>query len=470
MHISGFYYLYKGWPCTQQTALMNQTGLLEGFREFIEQHALLVRGQSVLLAVSGGVDSMVMAWLFKQSSFPLAMAHGHFSLRGEEAAKDQALVEQTARLYQVPFHTKSFDTMGYARRHKLSVQMAARNLRYDWLESLRREHGFDRIATAHHLDDAVETLLINLGRGTGIAGLKGIPVINKQVIRPLLFTGREEIAALAEQEGITFREDLSNREMHYSRNLVRHRSMPVLRQLNPGLSRTMKQFFDHMEDTHALYQFAVEQHKRLCIRKQGSETEILLEPLLRSPGAGSLLYEFLKEFGFRSGVCNDLFEQLGKQAGRVFYSDSHVALRDRDKLIVFPHVSQPEQSIWYIEPHTRMVDAGGVFFRFDRYERDPAADNDIPRDPTTIVMDEEALDFPLILRRWKAGDRFQPLGMRGQKKVSDLLTDKKIPLHRKKQTWVLISGDRIVWVAGLRTDEDHRITPGTRRVFLARIY
>lgn len=449
---------------------MNQAGLFRNFQEFVEQHQLLGKGQSVLLAVSGGVDSMVMAWLFKHSSFPFAMAHGHFSLRGDEATKDQALVEQTAHQYKVPFHTKSFDTVGFARRHKLSVQMAARNLRYDWLESLRREHGFDRIATAHHLDDAVETLLINLARGTGIAGLKGIPLINKRVIRPLLFSGREEIAALAKKEGIAYREDLSNREVHYNRNLVRHHMMPVLRQLNPGLSRTMGQFFDHMEDTHALYQFAVEQHRRLCIRKQESETEILLEPLLSSPGARSLLYEFLKEFGFGSGACDDLFEQLDTQPGRVFYSDSHVALRDRDRLIVFPGGSQPEQPIWYIEPHTRMVDAGGAFFRFDRYERDPAGDNDIPRDPTTVLMDEELLDFPLILRRWKPGDRFRPLGMRGQKKVSDLLTDKKIPLHRKKQTWVLISGDRIVWVAGLRTDEDHRITPGTRRVFLARVY
>ncbi len=442
--------------------------MLNRFLDFITEKRLVPHNGKVLLAVSGGMDSMVMTELFRTSPFPFAIAHCNFQLRGQESEKDQALVEITARKLGVPFFSKKFDTLKYAEKPGQSVQMAARRLRYDWMEGLLTQEGYDLVATAHHLDDSIETLFINIARGTGLSGLKGIPVKNRYIIRPLLFATKKEIHQYALDHGLSWKEDQSNREDKYIRNKLRHQVIPLLREINPALTSTLSGFFERMDAAHEIFRAMVAQQKKACLRYEGREVKVLIPSLLRLPRSETFLYEFIRDFGFSPAVCHEVFQSLEGQPGKVFASPTHIAIKDRDNLLISPKESLPPIEEHEILPDTRHIQCGPFYYRFEVLENTGLTE--WPRSNDILLADFNKLEFPLRLRPWKAGDRINPLGMKGSKKVSDLLVDEKIPLTRKKNVMVLLSGGSIVWVSGVRSSEQVRVIPETKNIFRAKIY
>ncbi len=413
-----------------------------------------------MLAVSGGMDSMAMVELFRASPYPFAIAHCNFQLRDGESEKDQTFVEQQAAALGVDCYTERFDTESYAQQHKLSIQMAARELRYDWLEEMRQRTGCDAIATGHHLDDAIETLLINMSRGTGVEGLKGIPRKNRNVIRPMLFTGRKEIADFVREHKLPYREDHSNQETKYLRNKIRHQILPVLKEINPELCGTIDEFFSRMQAAATFYHLKVDQAREACVQQSGKETHILLRPLLHLAHPDILLYEFLKDFGFTPAMCRDIFKKIRVQTGREFSSATHYLLKDREKLIIYPvdEHSGPVRA-HEVDAGDKALQSGKQHFSFRAGHIEEISE--LPTDPHVLTADLDKLEFPLFLRPWQAGDKIVPLGMKGHKKVSDLLTEEKVPRHKKEDILVLVSENRIVWVAGIRPSEEFKITENT---------
>jgi len=441
------------------------------FVKYIQRQRLITDKNRILLAVSSGMDSMAMVDLFVKSEWPFAIAHCNFQLRGTDADRDQQLVERTAKKLDVPFFVQTFDTEAEARKSGESIQMAARRLRYEWMEKVRSDHGYQAIATAHHRDDAIETLLINITRGTGISGLKSIPVKTGHIIRPLLFANRDEITTYCREAGISFREDCSNLEVKYARNKIRHQVLPALKDLNPSLPSTLARFFERMEATEAILNAMIEQQKQACTRIEGDQLLISMPALRELPWPHYFLFEFIRDFGFSESICKAVLSDKEMQPGKHFYSDTHEALIDREVIIVHPIKSSDASGPVYVEMPLddqigdtpgSTVALAGLILHF--YTGDAEKETDLPDGPHALMADISKLTFPLILRRWKAGDTLMPLGMKGKKKVSDLLTDVKLPLHKKKNVLVLTTAkNEIIWVVGVRADDRFKITPWTKR-------
>ncbi len=446
---------------------MNKPEQMQGlFLDFIRKHKLLNDGDRVLLAVSGGMDSMIMADLFLHSPYSFAIAHCNFQLRGHEADKDESFVKAFAEQQRLDFFCKKFDTASYARQHKLSIQMAARQLRYRYFENLRENEGYTVIATAHHLDDAIETLFINIVRGTGISGLKGIPIKNNNVIRPLLFATKNELREYASAKKLAFREDKSNTDEKYLRNKIRHRLIPNMKEINPSLTESMQAFFEQMEAVNDTYQQAIAMHKKNCFRYYQDETHLLIKPLFSLPHAETMLFEFLGEYGFSSAQCRDIFKALGSQAGKRFFSGTHSLVKDRECFIISPlHEVQKKKPVQLILPGTQMISYGEHVFRFETGAMDE--DTDLPENARTLLADFDKLSFPLRIGPWQPGDRIQPMGMAGHKKISDILINEKIPLNKKNDILVLSSGGQVIWIPGIRASEKIRITKKTKKYFMA---
>ncbi len=435
------------------------------FNAFIEQNHLLKKGDKVLLAISGGVDSMVMAYLFDLSAIPFGIAHCNFQLRGEDSDHDEAFVRNASETFHVPFFSKRFQTVEYAKQEKQSIQMAARTMRYEWLEQIRTKNSFQWVATAHHLDDCIETLFLNISRGTGISGLTGIPKKNKKVIRPLLFANKEEINDFARKDKISFREDRSNLESSYKRNKIRHQLIPLLQELNPSFPNNMKEFFSHMKATEKLYHTTLDQFKKACLRYQQNETHIISKELLKLPHPETVLFEIIKDFNFHPSQTRDVFNAISGQPGKQFFSETHELIKDRDNLIITSLKEKNKPETFSVFPDTKEIRMGQHCFQFKTGEMKPG--HELPRDANSFLADIDKLHFPLKLRFWKSGDYIIPLGMKGRKKISDLLTNEKIPVHRKREFPVLISGQEVVWVPELRASEKTKITKNTKNYFFA---
>jgi len=445
--------------------MYNQDEFIRRFQEYACSLVPEIQKKRVLLAVSGGMDSMAMTWLFSQTSISFAVAHCNFSLRGEASVQDSILVKDMAHKFSIPFFCTTFNTSDQSKLLGMSIQETARHLRYSWLKQLADENHFDYIATGHHLDDSIETTLINLLRGTGVKGLAGIPAINGKIIRPLLFATRDEIEQLVQNCNIPFRTDASNHSDVYLRNNLRNNIIPLLKNLRPGYYATMKSFLHRMQSTADV----LDKFTQAIIAESVTTTKegisINIDNLLQHGHSELLLYEILKDYNFHPQVCSQLFQSLSGQPGKMFCSPTHTAIKDREEIFIVPQAAANEQSVYCIEESLSDVDVGGNVFRFEWIENLEAVTFD--KLNQTAYFDADKLEFPLMLRRTVIGDSFVPLGMKGRKKVSDLLVERKVPLHRKKEVWVLLSGESIVWVAGFQTSHVACITPNTQRVFMA---
>ncbi len=447
-----------------------QTKMYKELIDFVKKYNLLQAGHPVLLAVSGGLDSMVMCELFSHSPFPFAIAHCNFQLRGKAAQADEKLVKSAAYdKYQVPFFNSRFEVKQYANKHNVSIQMAARELRYEWLETIRRKEGYHFIATAHHQDDVIETMLYNLSRGTGIAGLHGIRpkttlTLQEQkvkLIRPLLFTHKKALRDFAERHQISFRKDKSNESTDYDRNYIRHQVVPALKELNPDLPRTFWENSEKIREAEAIYRHNVQRLTQKVCHYKGEEVFVDYHKLLLYPGAKTLLYEILQYYNFNHKQVQIIYEGLKNQPGQQYFSSTHRLIKDRQYLIITTK-NTDDRAHALIQDGQRRLSIAPFKLSLEIVK---SPHFKIPNRKDIACLDYDKLTFPLLLRPWRAGDYFYPLGMNGKKKkIKALLTDEKASLLEKERTWVLLSGQKIVWVVGYRIDQRFRVTSSTQNV------
>lgn len=432
---------------------------LPQFLAYIKKNALFKPEDKILLAVSGGRDSVLMAQLFKLAGFEFSIAHCNFNLRGDESQRDEAFVKLLATNLDVPFHVVHFDTANYASTHQMSTQMAARELRYEWFEKLRTEIGYDYIAVAHHQNDSIETLLLNLTRGTGISGMHGILPKRDKVIRPLLFLSRQEVDELVEQGNISFVEDSSNESNKYARNRIRLSVIPQLQEINPNLEYTFAQNIARFAEIEELLQLVVAQTRTAIIRKQGSDHLIAIDKIKSLVPQKLLFFELLKPFHFSNAVVDEILAALDKQSGTSFYSSSHRATINRNELLI-SELETKNEGHCLVHPEDKRVQFGEQEITLSYTQSDIRE-----FDNHKAYVDVAHLIFPLVLRFRQDGDKFIPLGMKGFKKLSDFLIDSKVPLPQKEKIPLLINGNgEIIWVAGLRQDNRYKVNATTKKV------
>ena len=442
--------------------------MLKFFEKFISDEDLFTSKQKILLAVSGGLDSTVMCHLFHKAGYHFAIAHCNFGLRGKESDGDEAFVKNMANQYNITFYSERFATLEFAKAKKMSVQMAARQLRYDWFEKIRISEGFDYIAVAHHRDDETETFFINLIRGTGIAGLHGILPKKNKIVRPLLFATRKDIEAYARKEKLIFREDSSNLSQKYIRNRIRQTIIPALKEMNPSLETTIKNDIERLREVELIFKQAVNEKRKKLIKKsrdsKGAET-ILIAELKKLEPIKTWLYELLNPYNFNIETVNDIILSLGKTSGKQFFSLTHRIIKDRKHLII---TSLPVfQNIPVnISSKTKTI-SKPVKLKISKIVRTNAWKP--PADNTIACLDYDQLVFPLKLRKWKTGDSFYPLGMDKKKKLSDFLIDNKVSIPDKEQIYVLESNNEIIWIVGHRIDNRFKITGHTRDIYFIKI-
>ena len=433
---------------------------VKGFTEFIERHDLFHCDSKILAAVSGGMDSVLMVHLLKAAGFNFGIAHCNFQLRGDESIRDQAFCNHLAEKLSAPFHVINFDTAKYAADKKISVQMAARQLRYQWFEEVRQQSGYDLIALAHHQNDAIETILLNLTRGTGIAGIHGILPKNNMLVRPLLFLNREEINAIVAENPIAYVEDNSNASTKYARNKIRLEVIPKLKELNPVLEQTFEKNLQRVRELEVLLENQVAQLKSTLFELHGEEVHISLAEIKKLEPKRLLLFKLLQEYNVNETIVDDLIESLDKHPGRVFETSGYTMVLDRGKLIIagnrHSHFAEKR-----IDVNDREINYGNYRLSI-LHDDSPLIVKD---NPMAVSIDSDLLIYPLTVRPWLQGDSFYPLGMKGSKKVSDFFVGEKIPLHKKKEIPLLVNGNgEIVWIGGHRPDERYKVSGKTKKV------
>lgn len=436
-------------------------GLQERFIQYLHEQALCQPRDRILLAVSGGKDSVLMAHLFAWAGYTIAIAHCNFRLRGDESDADEALVYQLAKRLAVPFYSTGFDTGDYARQHGVSIQMAARELRYEWFETLRVSQGYDYIATAHHQSDHVETLLLNLVRGTGLAGLRGIQPKRDHIIRPLLFLSATAVQAFVAERRLEYRDDASNFSTKYARNKIRLEVIPTLKELNPELEQTITANIARFDDAHAVLQDHVDALRHRLFKQCGMEEwEISIDALIKLRPRRFLLYELFKHYGFSEAVVQDLERALQGMPGKQFVSRSYILFLDRKKIVLRPKGSNNYPTITITAAGQTLV--WGNYRFISGYTAETVINDNV----SVAQFDADKIIFPLLIRSWQEGDTFHPLGMWGRKKLSDFFVSLKIPVYRKPTIPIVVNGNGdIIWVAPYRMDDRYKITAETKKVF-----
>lgn len=417
--------------------------MLTKFQHHIEQSFPQLKDKKLLLAVSGGVDSMVLMHLFQQLHYDIAIAHCNFQLRGIESDGDELFVHVKSEKLQVKSYFIRFDTESYSKENKLSIQLAARKLRYNWFQELLSENQLDYLVTAHHLDDNVETFLINLTRGTGLDGLTGIPAQNENIIRPLLPFSRAEIENYALDNNIQWREDSSNASDKYFRNKLRHDIVPVFKELNIGFLDSFQNTLNHLQQAESLVNDASKLVYEKVVEEKENQLEIHLRTLLQFKNYKAYLYQWLKVYGF--SAWNDIYDLVEAQSGKQVFSETHVLLKDREKLLLTERKTTAKDAVFFIESIDSKVNIP-LKLLFCK------AVNIFETHSNCIFVDEDKIKFPLTIRKWQEGDYFYPLGMTGKKKLSKYFKDEKYSLIDKENQWLLCSEDQIVWVIGKRAD------------------
>jgi tRNA(Ile)-lysidine synthase len=438
--------------------------MLQQFNDYIGKHELCRPGDRILLAVSGGIDSVVMSWLFKEAGYHCAIAHCNFRLRGDDSEMDEEFVRTLAGSMEIPVFVNRFDMEKEMQRSGHSVQMAARDLRYNWFEELLSEHSYDRIATAHNKNDTVETFFLNLARGSGIRGLKGISSRRGNIIRPLLFASRAEIESYQRSRNIEYREDSSNMETKYQRNKIRHDVLPVMKQINPGFMEIMEGNMERLGEVCEIYESYIHQVRRELFAEQQGKIAIDTEKLRKLTPLSTWLFELFSPYGFTPSQCEGISRIMDSGPGRQFISTTHRLFTDRNQMFLVPSETDPFKRFYLDDPEKE----SSIPFPMDMEVLERRELESIPTDPGTACLDLDKIQFPLTIRHWTHGDYFYPLGMEQMKKLSDFFVDEKVPVPEKERTWIMASGKKIVWIMGYRIDHRFRITPSTSRVLRLR--
>jgi tRNA(Ile)-lysidine synthase len=439
---------------------MENKQLYKSFNSFNSHNKLFSENDKILLAVSGGIDSMAMMHLFSKKGNTCIVAHCNFQLRGTESDEDMLFVEEQAQKLGFQFFSNTFDTKGYSEKNKLSIQMAARELRYNWFRELCKANHCNLIAVAHNKDDVIETFFINLGRGTGIKGLTSIQPFNDGIIRPLLFASRKDIKSYIEEEQIPYREDSSNKSDKYLRNYLRNKIIPSLEEVFPNLRDTLTGNIAKLCDLHELYHYSMNSLIPGVFRRENKLAYININALLVSPAPKTILFEILSEFGFPPPIITEIYDACFSIPGKQFYSTSFKLVKDREQFILSP-LDKIQTGKIYIDEQIPVINYP-VHLEFKSF--DMPEDLQIVKDKNLALLDFSKVDFPIILRKWNPGDYFMPLGMNGLKKLSDFFIDRKLSLIDKENVWLLTSGPDIIWIIGQRIDERFKITQSTSRI------
>lgn len=430
--------------------------MLLNFKNHISARFPFLENKKLFLAVSGGLDSMVLLHLFQQLEYEIAVLHCNFQLRGLESFGDEDFIRNYCEENNISIFTTQFDTEAFAKDYKLSTQIAARELRYSWFYELLETHKFDYILTAHHADDNLETFIINLSRGTGLDGLVGIPEQNDKIIRPLLPFSREEILRYAKENTIEWREDSSNASNKYLRNKIRHDLVPVLKEINPNFLKAFQKTQSYLRESNEMAEDASIMIYQQVAKEAGEEIHFNLNQLKKLPNYRSYLYQWLNEFGFLA--WNDIYDLVDGQSGKQVFSEEFRLLKNRDTLILSPIVEALEKEEFEINENDQDVNFP-LKLKLCNVSHITLDSNKV------IFVDAEKIHYPLILRKWKEGDSFQPFGMKGKsKKISKLFKDEKLSLIEKENSWLLCSKGEIVWVVGIRQDERFKIDNTSNKI------
>lgn len=433
----------------------------EKFEAFVREQKLFDKNDRVLVALSGGVDSVVLGTLMLRSGYTFSVAHCNFHLRGEESNRDERFVRSWAEKNKVELFVSEFDTYKHMQQKGISLEMAARELRYSMFKNLMTSQGFSLLATAHHADDSAETFFINLLRGTGIAGLHGILPKHDNIVRPLLFATRKDIFDFAKANNIPFVEDSTNEETQFLRNKIRHRLFPLLKDLCPNFDTVIKKDIDRLRETEIVFRSVIERLRADIIEKESNICKINIDRLRKLHPIRILLYELLSEYGFNETDSNNVLASLDKESGKQFFSKTHRLLKDRNYLFITPLNADQHQERYLLNESQNMVNYP-MHLIIETLE-DLTFVN-ISKDRNIAMFDKDMLQFPLVLRHWKQGDAFVPFGMRKSKKLSDFFTSEKYSLIEKQQQWLLCSGNDIIWIVGRRMDNRYRISEKTKTI------
>lgn len=430
--------------------------MLERFQNHINSKFNFLKKAKILVAISGGIDSVVLTHLCHKSDLDIALAHCNFNLRGDESDADEDFVVELAENLDLEVFAQRFDTEKYAEDNKRSIQMAARELRYNWFSELAEQLQFDYILTAHHADDNLETFLINFTRGTGLEGLTGIPEINGKFVRPLLPFSSEQIEVFAKEHNIKWRDDSSNASVKYLRNKLRHEVVPILKEINPSLLQSFQSTLGNLKSSSVIIKDGIDGFLNKAIENIGDGVvKLKIAEFKKLEHPKPYLYESLKEFGFTE--WNDVLNLLDAETGKQVFSNTHRLLKNREHLLLSPIPSNDYKEILIYENESIKDPLFGILF-FDE------ADAVTKTESNTIYVDKDKLTYPLKLRKKKEGDMFFPLGMKGKKKLSKYFKDEKLSLLDKENTWLLCSGEDIVWVVNKRADDRFRVTESTKEI------
>ncbi|OFX27408.1 MAG: tRNA lysidine(34) synthetase TilS [Bacteroidetes bacterium GWA2_31_9b] len=434
--------------------------MLDRFQNYILKNNLCLKTDKILLGVSGGIDSIIMFHLFRMSGYHFAIAHCNFQLRDRESDEDEEFVKNLAENFNIPFFNTRFNTKSIATEEGISIQMAARDLRYEWFVEIRKSKGFEYIAIAHNSDDQIETFFINLARGTGIKGLTGIKNKSGKIIRPLLFASRKEIQEFATQNNFLFREDSSNSSKKYARNLIRHDIIPSLEKINPNFRQVMIENIQHLKETEQIFNMDILDKYKSVVSKINETILLNINELKKLDPIESYLHEFLNPYGFSHSQIIDIVSTFDNSAGKQFISPTHRLIKDRENFILEEILAHTEK-VFYINEDIAILEYP-IHLRVEKIQMDDHFT--IEKNITIGQFDSDKITFPLTIRKWQKGDYFMPLGMKNLKKVSDFFIDQKLSLSEKENTWILESGNKIVWIIGLRPDERFKITPQTKHI------
>ena len=441
--------------------------MLTAFTEHINTNFSFFKNKKLLIAISGGIDSVVLTYLLYQLKFDISLAHCNFQLRGEDSDQDEIFVKQLADQLQLPVFTKSFATTQFAKKEKLSIQLAARKLRYDWFTVILNENKLDHILTAHHADDNLETFIINTIRGTGLDGLTGIPEKNENILRLLLPFTRDQIEKYAHENKIVWRDDSSNVEVKYTRNKIRHQVIPVLKELNPSLLTSFSKTLQNLKGSRHIIEDSIENLKKTVIIPADPTTgeagiqKIDIKKLKEYNNPKAYLYELLNEYGFSE--WNDIADLIEAQSGKQIVSGTHRIIKDRDYLLLTNlDAMNPSEKVnkYEISENDEMLEGDDFKLQLSRL----GSQNIMDKSQDIVFIDSDKLKFPLIVRKWQKGDYFYPSGMHGKKKLSKFFIDEKMSILQKEKIWLLCSANEIIWVIGKRLDDRFKAIATTENI------